>query len=214
MNRTENVRVQDGVLALVAQRESLPFPCTSADKRFPQGREYTSGFVSTKGKVDWSYGRVEVRAKLPTQPGTSRGLWPAAWMRPTDLGKGELDIFEALGSGSSAEEANKIHQTIHYDYEGTHPLETHIVEFPSPVPSDGFHEYTVEWEHDAIRWYIDDRLTFIRDTSTTPWFSEAFTRPFFLRLNLAVGGWPGDADISAAFPAQFLVDSVKVFQRG
>lgn len=214
MDRPENVRVADGVLSLVAVREDEPVPCGRSDRRFPAGRDHTSAMVSTKGLREWQYGRFEVRARLPTAPGTSRGLWPAFWLRPTAGGEGELDVLEALGSGPGDAEWNRVHHTVWFDYERTHPPQAHTHTFPDGGPSDGMHTYAAEWEPGVIRWYVDGVLTHQRDRTTTPWLDEAFDEPFFIRLNLAVGGrWPGSPDGDTALPAAFEIDHVRVYQR-
>ena len=207
----DNVRVADGALTISARRAAAPVTCGSRDTRFPYGREYTSGMVQTK--TSWQYGRFEVRARIPTQAGTSKGLWPGFWMRPAGGGTGELDILEAIGSGASGTESRKIHQTIHYDYVGTHPKQP-FTATTAFVPAEGFHTYAAEWEPGAIRWYVDGALTYTRTTATTPWLDEAFSKPFFIRLNLAVGGsWPGSPDAATAFPGDFTVDWVRVYHR-
>ena len=153
----------------------------------------------------------------PTQAGSSKGLWPAFWLRPTAGGTGELDVLEAIGSDGTtitSTEPSKVHQTIWYDYTGTHRREAATVTVPGELPSAGFHVYAAEWEPGAIRWYIDGRLTYSRTTATTPWLDSAFDKPFFLRLNLAVGGdWPGSPGSSTRFPASFDIDYVRVYQR-
>jgi len=122
--------------------------------------------------------------------------------------------MEAIGSSAGGAEGNRVHQTIHYDYVGTHGQQTKTYPFPTGSPADGFHTYGVEWEPGAIRWYVDGRLTYTRDTSTTSWLDAAFDKPFFYRLNLAVGGdWPGSPDSSTAFPADYQVDWVRTYQR-
>jgi beta-glucanase (GH16 family) len=76
------------------------------------------------------------------------------------------------------------------------------------------HTYAAEWEPGEIRWYVDGVLTYTRTRATTPWLDEAFSRPFYLRLNLAVGGgWPGSPTTQTALPADFDVDYVRVYQR-
>ncbi len=213
MNRPENVQVSAGVLHLIARHEGTPVACGSGDSRFPGGRPYTSAHLSTKGKADWTYGRFEVRAKLPTQAGTSKGLWPAFWLRPTAGGTGELDVLEAVG-GDGAGEADKVHQTIWYDYSGTHPKQVEVVRVPGASPSSDYHVYAAEWEPGVVRWYVDGRLTYTRTRATTPWLDEAFGKPFYLRLNLAVGGsWPGAPSGATSFPASYDVDYVRVYQR-
>jgi len=213
MDRADNVVLRDGVLSLRAQRESAPLLCGAADSRFPQGREYSSAMISTKGKADWTYGRFEIRARLPTQQATSKGLWPAFWLRPTDGGVGELDALEAIGGGAGSQEWNQVHHTIWYDYASSFPKQSTSVTFPSGSPSDGFHTYVVTWRRGSIRWYVDRRLTYARTRISTPWLDQAFNRPFFLRLNLAVGGsWPGEPDAATAFPADYAIDYVRVYQ--
>ena len=133
--------------------------------------------ISTKGKAAWAYGRFEIRAKLPTQQGVSKGLWPAFWLRPTDGGAGELDAVEAIGGDAGSEEWNQIHHTIWFDYDKSYPKESKAVTFPRGSPSDGFHTYVVKWRKASIRWYVDGRLTYVRDRQTTPWLDEAFNRP-------------------------------------
>lgn len=211
MNRPANVVTTGGALTLRARRETAPLACGTNDSRFPGGRSYSSGLVRTK--QTWTYGRFEIRAKLPVAPGTSKGLWPGFWLRPAGGGTGELDILEAIGSTGSGNTANQIHQTIWYDYVGTHPKETFTATTGFDA-SAGWHTYAAEWEPGVIRWYVDGRLTYTRTTSTTPWLSSAFSKPFFVRLNLSVGGsWPGSPDAATAFPADYSIDYLRVYQR-
>lgn len=211
MDRPENVFTSGGVLTIRARREAAPVRCGDRDARFPAGRSYTSGMLRTTAA--WQYGRIEMRAQLPTAQGVSKGLWPGFWMRPAGGGTGELDILETIGSGPGGTEWNKIHQTIWYDYSGTHPRQT-LTATTDVDPSAGFHTYAAEWEPGVIRWYVDDRLTYTRTTATTPWLDEAFGKPFVIRLNMAVGGsWPGSPDATTTFPAEYRVDHVRVYQR-
>lgn len=215
MDRPENIKESGGVLTIAARKESSPITCGSHDSRFPNGRSYTSAMMHTKNKMDFEYGRFEIRAKMPTTPGTSKGLWPAFWMRPTDGNLGELDILEVVGTGkNNASEANRVSQTIHYDYVPTYPQQANVYKLPSGNYADGFHDFAVEWQPGSIKWYVDGALTYTRTTNTTSWIDEAFSGDFFLRLNMAVGGsWPGSPDADTAFPAQYQVDYVRVYQR-
>ncbi|MBM7086191.1 glycoside hydrolase family 16 protein [Micromonospora sp. MMS20-R2-29] len=196
----DNTFVADGVLTLRAQRETAV--CSS------QTRQYTQSYLDTIGKASFTYGRFEMRAKSPNGPTDSKGLWPAFWLRPDDGGKGEIDVVELPG-GSSLHGAAT--QAIFYDY--TPVKQDQRWDFPTGYPGDGFHTYTTEWEPGVIRWYIDGRQVWQRDRSTTPWFDEAFNKPFNLRLNFQVGGWLGDPDAATRFPADFRVDYVRVWQR-
>ncbi len=212
MDRPENLSVSDGQLHLTARREPTGLPCGAEDQRFPQGRAYSSAMISTQGKASWRYGRFEVRARLPVTPGRSQGLWPAFWMRPDDGGKGEIDVLEALGTSDPDPASVKIHQTIWFDYDKTYPQESHGEPLASAGSPTAFHTYAVTWTPSRLRWFLDGRQVFERSRSTTPWFGQAFDRPFFLRLNLAVGGrWPGDPTEQTLLPASFDVDYVRVW---
>ncbi len=165
--------------------------------------------ISTKGKAAWTEGRIEIRAKLPPAA-TADGLVPAGWMRPVDGGNGEIDIFE-LRTGE-AENAGTMNQAIHHDYQGDVPHKENL----SPATAqEGFHVYAVEWSADSIRWYIDDEQTWEVHGDTTKWLSTTFNRPFFLRLNMAVGpDWVGEPTAETALPATMAVDYVRVYDRG
>lgn len=215
MDRPENVKVADGVLTIAALKEATPIACGTNDSRFPNGRSYTSGMLTTKNKVDFEYGRFEISAKTPLAQGTSKGLWPAFWMRPSVGGIGELDILEAIGTAKTDPfSANHVVQTIHYDYVGTHPKQGTGYDMPTGTTADGFHNYAVEWEPGSITWFVDGVKTYQRTLSTTSWIDQAFVKDFYLRLNMAVGGsWPGSPDADTAFPARYQVDYVRVYQR-
>lgn len=214
MDRPQNVRVANGTLQITARRERKPIKCGSKDSRFPNGRRYTSGHLTTRRKAAFTYGRIEMRALVPTWNGRSKGLWPGFWMRPTAGGTGEIDIMEAIGSDGTNRESYQVHHTIHYDYVRTHSKQGHAYVFPSGSPSDGMHTYAIEWDPDEIRWYVDGRLTFTRNEKTTSWLSPTFDKEFFIRLNMAVGGgWPGSPTRATRFPSTFAVDYVRVYQR-
>ncbi|MCW3843025.1 glycoside hydrolase family 16 protein [Micromonospora yasonensis] len=195
-----NVLVGGGVLTLRAQRRSTV--CAG------QPRQYTEGYLDTIGKASFRYGRFEIRAESPNGPTDSQGLWPAFWLRPDDGGKGEIDVVELPGGTAHHRAAT---QAVFYDYRPV--KQDQRWEFPSGYPADGFHTYTTEWEPGVLRWYVDGRLVWQRDRRTTPWFDEAFDKPFNLRLNFQVGGWLGAPDAATAFPADFRVDHVRVWQR-
>jgi beta-glucanase (GH16 family) len=87
--------------------------------------------------------------------------------------------------------------------------------FPSGThPSDGFHIYAVEWEAGSITWFLDGRQVWYRDRTTTAWFDEVFAKPYNLRLNQQIGGtWAGTPDSATSFPADFVIDWVRVWQK-
>lgn len=213
MARPENLKLAGGELALTARREDPALPCGRNDRRFPAGRDYSSAMVSTQGLASWRYARIEIRAALPTVPGTSEGLWPALWLRPDDLGPGEIDIMEALGTGTVRTEAGQIHQTLHYDYSGTHPKVTSAPVLPSGFDATAFHVYAVQMRPGLIEWLVDGEVTMTVDADKAPWLPEVLASPYFLRMNLAVGGrWPGSPTAATELPAAMRVDWVRVYQ--
>jgi beta-glucanase (GH16 family) len=197
----KNQFVGDGNLTIRAIRE--PATCSS------QTRQYTQGYLDTIGKHSWKYGRFEMRAKSPNKPGTSKGLWPAFWLRPDDGGNGEIDVTELPGGEGWY---TKSTAGIFYDY--TPVKQDARLALPGGgYPGDGFHTYTTEWDADSLRWYIDGKLLWTRDKTTTPWYDKVFHKPYNIRLNFQVGGWLGNPDATTAFPADFVVDYVRVYQR-
>jgi beta-glucuronidase len=202
-DRPQNVAVKDGMLAITAVKEDY----TGADG---VARGYTSGRILTQRKFAQRYGRFEARIKIPA----GQGMWPAFWM----LGEGgrwpdagEIDIMENIGK-----EPGTVHGTIHGPgYSGSKGISTPLTLEAGRKFADDFHVYAVEWEPNVIRWYVDDRLY----KTVTPADLPAGTRwvydhPFYLLLNLAVGGdWPGSPDGTTAFPQSMLVDYVRVYER-
>jgi beta-glucanase (GH16 family) len=135
-------------------------------------------------------------------------------MRPDDRGPGEIDILEALGTGSDRAEAGKIHHTLHYDYEGTHPKVGLVPELPAGFDPTEFHVYAVQTEPGQIQFLVDGEVTLTVDREKAPWVDEVLGSPYFLRMNVAVGGrWPGDPEASTELPAAMRVDWVRVSER-
>lgn len=200
--QAENASVSDGTLTITARREQV------------EGREYTSARLRTLGKGDWTYVRVEARARLPR----GQGIWPAIWMLPSDnayggwAASGEIDIMELVGH-----EPARVHGTLHYG--GSAPNNTYsgaYYDLPGGTFADDFHVFAMEWERGEIRWYVDGRLY----QRQTDWFSTGgvypapFDQPFHLVLNVAVGGnWPGNPDGTTSFPQTMALDWVRVYQR-
>ena len=205
---TDNVFVRDGKLVLKAIK--------TTDEN---GKDYyTSGKVKTQNKKDFMYGKVVVRAKVPE----GQGLWPAAWMMPTDesyYGQwpkcGEIDIMETLGN-----QTHIAYGTIHYGE--PHAEQQGIYELENGKFSDDFHEFSVEWEPGEMRFYIDGNLYHtVNDWFTAESGAEEkaypapFNQTFFVQLNLAVGGtWPGNPDETTDFDkAEYEIDYVRVYQK-
>ena len=206
VDRPENVRVTDGHLVIEARREEF--------EAIGQKRNFTSGQLRTKHRAEWKYGRVEVRAKLPA----GRGIWPAIWMLPAQnryggwAASGEIDIMELVGH-----EPNTVHGTLHYGSKWPKNVRTGApFVLPKGTFADDFHVFALEWEHGVVRWYVDGALY----QTQTKWVSDGgsfpvpFDQPFYLILNVSVGGqWPGPPDAKTVFPQQMTVDYVRVYQR-
>jgi beta-glucanase (GH16 family) len=172
--------------------------------------EYTSARLLTAGKFDQAYGRFEARIKIPR----GQGLWPAFWMLGNDIGSvgwpnsGEIDIMENIGK-----EPSTVHGTIHGPgYSGAGGLGGAYTLPNGQAFADGFHTFTVDWAPDSITWYVDG-VQYVRktpaDLSGNKW---VFDHPFFMLLNVAVGGyWPGNPDGSTVFPQSMTIDYVRVY---
>lgn len=205
-DRPENVAVAEGRLILRAQRRD--------SSQTGEAGGFTSARLRTKDLGDWTFGRFEIRAKLPS----GQGLWPAIWLLPTDAdyggwaASGEIDIMELLGH-----EPDKVHGTLHYG--GGWPDNVHTgTSFSLSEGSftDDFHVFGLEWEPGELRWTVDGDLY----QTQTEWHTEGaafpapFDRRFHLLLNVAVGGdWPGAPDDGTTFPQSMEVDYVRVFQQ-
>jgi beta-glucanase (GH16 family) len=168
---------------------------------------YTSARLKTQDRLEFTYGRVEAMMKLPEEV----GLWPAFWMLGNNSdtagwpASGEIDIMEFIGS-----EPGVVYGTAHGPgYTGADGLGG-SVDLGQDL-SAGFHEYALEWEPDELRWYVDDRLyaTVNKEDAPGEW---VFDHPFYLLLNLAVGGnWPGSPEDATVFPQSLIVDDVRVY---
>jgi beta-glucanase (GH16 family) len=201
-DRLENAHLEGGSLVIAAREEEY------------EGSRYTSARLVTRDKVAWTYGRYEIRAKLPK----GQGIWPAIWMLPTGNKYGgwptggEIDIMEFLGHDPLT-----VHGTLHWgnpkDASGT------SISLPaSPDFSEDYHVFALEWDPAEFRWFVDG----VHYHTVTNWMTSAdnapfpapFDQPFHLLLNVAVGGnWPGRPDETTTFPARMLVDYVRVYQK-
>jgi beta-glucanase (GH16 family) len=204
--RTDNAFLSNGSLNIKAIKERIG----ETDKVV---REYTSARLITKNKFTVTYGRIEARLKLPH----GQGIWPAFWMLGDDIDKvgwprcGEIDIMENIGR-----EPSTIHGTIHGPgYSGGKGLPSSHKLPGNQTFAESFHTFAVEWEPNAIRFYCDDVLYSTRTPGDLPTGTKwVFEHPFFILLNVAVGGnWPGSPDATTTFPQTMLVDYVRVYQR-
>lgn len=197
--RQANARVEDGKLIIEARREEY------------ETRDYTSARLLTRGKQAWRFGRIEVKAILPSGTGT----WPAIWMLPEEWAyggwpsSGEIDIMEHVGY-----EPERVYGSVHteaYNHvDGTNF--TKVISVPDA--EEAYHVYAIEWTSKEIRWYVDDKL-FATFTNENKSYREwPFDRPFHLILNIAVGGnWGGAQGVDDnIWPQQMKVDFVRVYQ--
>jgi beta-glucanase (GH16 family) len=202
-DRRENARVEDGHLVIEARREKW------------EGSDYTSARLVTKNKGDWTYGRFEIRARVPA----GRGTWPAIWMLPTtwDLGdgkwpdNGEIDIMEHVGHDEGV-----VHGSLHCHSFQWRKGTQRTGKISLPEATGRFHTYVLEWEEREIRMFVDDRLFFTaKHEGPDDWKSWPFNRPFHLILNIAVGGdWGGEKGVDpAVFPRRMEIDFVRVYRR-
>jgi beta-glucanase (GH16 family) len=173
---------------------------------------YTSARLITKKRFAQVYGRFEARMKLPQ----GQGVWPAFWLLGEDISTvgwpacGEIDIMENIGR-----EPGTVHGTIHGPgFTGASGVGSPFVLRGGKRFSDAYHTFAVEWEPEAIRWYVDDQLYSTRTPKDLPPGGKwVYDHPFFILLNLAVGGgWPGDPDKTTIFPQTMLVDYVRVYR--
>jgi beta-glucanase (GH16 family) len=177
------------------------------------GNSYTSGRILTKGKQNFQFGRIDVRAKLPK----GKGLWPAIWMLGSDIDQnnwpncGEIDIMEAMGQNS-----NRFLSTMHFaDVSGSHAQDgTSWVD----LANDNFHTYSVVRSKDQMRFFLDGKQYYSFTPANTGSKNYPFNNNFFVILNLAVGGnflgpnGSGNPDGSTVFPQQMQVDYVRYYQ--
>lgn len=203
-NRTENVEVSNGTLKIKALKESY------------NGFDYTSGRITTKGKQEFKYGKIEARIKLPSFSGS----WPAFWTLGANHSSvgwprcGELDIMEGINA------ENNTYGAIHWNVESTDyngqgdNSASSAGKLPSDYERTEWHTYGIEWSENLIRWYVDDKVFFSQSTVASS-MSE-FRQAHYIILNLAIGGtWPGYNIDESAFPNNSVmeVDYVRVYNQ-
>ena len=201
-NRPQNASQDgNGFLVIKAMRETY------------MGRQYTSARLESRGKLERTYGRFETRMQLPY----GQGIWPAFWMLGNDIGSagwptcGEIDIMENIGR-----EPSILHGSLHGPgYSGGSPLGNAYTLPGGARFADGFHVFAVEWELNVVRWYMDDIQYGTKTPADTPSGARwVYDHPFYLLLNLAVGGnWPGAPDSTTVFPQTLTVDYVRAYSR-
>jgi len=191
-----------GNLVITARRESAGLSCWYGPC------QYTAARIKTQGKFTQRFGRFEARLRIPR----GQGLWPAFWMLGDNIGSvgwpnsGEIDIMENIGR-----EPNTVHGSLHGPgYSGGNPL-TGQFGIGSAF-ADAFHTFAVDWGPTFVTWYVDGVAYQTKTSSQTngnPW---VFDHPFFLILNVAVGGtWPGSPNASTVFPQTMAIDYVRAY---
>jgi beta-glucanase (GH16 family) len=214
--RLENARVENGMLVIEGRKEKFKNPEFAPDKKGRRGQEfaeYTSASITSKGKASWTYGRIEVKAKLPK----GRGTWPAIWMLGTSLGTesrwpacGEIDIMEFVGHNPGVVHAN-VHTAKYNHTKGNGKGD----KLKLPDASDAFHVYAFEWYPDRLEFFVDDQHYFTYKNEGSGPDAWPFDKGQYLILNLALGGaWGGQQGIDdSIFPQKFLIDYVRVYEK-
>ncbi len=198
--RLENARVEDGMLVIETRKDDF------------EEHPITSASLTTEGKQSWIYGRIEVKAKLPTGLGT----WPAIWMLGVNRREvgwptcGEIDIMENVGYDPDIIHAN-IHTKAYNHVKGTNKGD----KIQALAPYDTFHVYAIEWYKDRIDFYLDDTKYFTFENEGTGNDAWPFDKPHYLILNTAFGGsWGGTNGVDESIlPVKYYIDYVRVYQK-
>lgn len=190
--QTSNAQVTGGNLVITAKKQTVG------------SSQYTSARLKTQGKKQFTYGRIEARIKMPQV----QGLWPAFWMLGANIGSvgwpqcGETDIMEHVNTD------NNVYGTIHW-YNNGHASYGGST---STTPSS-YHVYDVVWDTNGITWHVDGVQYWVANIQNNINGTGAFHNPFFIILNLAVGGnWPGNTIDNSHLPSSMYVDYVRVYQ--
>lgn len=198
-NSPKNSFLSNGNLILEARKESI------------SGLNYTSSRLTTQNKKSFTFGKIDMRAKLPK----GKGVWPALWMLGNNINSigwpaaGEIDIMEYLGH-----EITKSYGTLHYGAStSTHGSKGNSYTLTSSTFYDKFHVFSMEWKQDQIKLFVDTDLFLQINKSDLGSAPYPFNAPFFFIFNLAVGGnWPGNPDATTTLPQRMIVDYIRVFQ--
>ncbi len=197
---TNNVFVSAGNLIIEARAEAN------------NGFNYTSGRIKTEGIQQFTYGRIDIRAKLPVL----HGMWPALWMLGSNIntvpwpGCGETDIMELVGSNP-----NRVTGSLHWqNSDGSEGTFNNNYFLSSGDFSQQFHVFSLAWQKDSVQFFVDDQLYVNGSIANVTSGTYPFNLPFFFIFNVAVGGnFPGNPDNTTVFPQRMFVDYVRVFQQ-
>jgi len=196
---TMNAIVKDGVLSIIVRNERR------------DDTEYTSARLLTKGKAEWTYGYIEISAKLPS----GRGLWPAGWMLGSEAGKtrwpdcGEIDIMEHVGYKKDSV-FGIVHTRAYNHTKGTQRGTETLIENPYTQ----FHTFAIDWTPEKIDFFLDGEKYYHFSNENKTNAEWPFDKPFFLLLNMAVGGNLGGKEgiDDSMFPATYQIDYVRIYQ--
>lgn len=196
---SKNVFVSNGNLVIEARKEAI------------SGFQYSSARITTQNKRSFTFGRVDIRAKLPK----GKGVWPALWMLGNNITSvgwpacGEIDIMELLG-----QEPNKSYGYLHYGASASsHASKGTSYTLNTGTFYDEFHVFSMQWKQDQVQLFVDNNLFLTVNKSDVSPAPYPFNAPHFFIFNVAVGGnWPGSPDASTTFPQRMIVDYVRVYQ--
>lgn len=205
--RSGNIQVNGGCLRIIAKKEGKLIPA------------YTSARLDTKGLFSFTYGKIEARIRFPF----GKGIWPAFWMLGANIDEdgypacGEIDIAEMVGGngalGSDWSDA-RIWGSLHRRRDDTDDVYSITAKYGIPGRfADAFHVFGVEWDEESVNYYVDGDLYLSVGTGSRSDGFDAFHKPFFIVINLAVGGdWPGNPDGTTQWPQEMDVDWVRVYR--
>ena len=189
----DNHKLQGGNLIITAKKE---------------GEKYTSTRITTKTKKEFKYGRIEARAKLPT----GQGIWPAFWMLGSNISEvgwpksGEIDILEYVGK-----EPHTVYNTLHT--QDSHGNSVNSKKTIFETIEQGFHVYAIDWTKEKIDFSVDDKVIYTFNPAEKNENTWPFDQPFFVIVNMAIGGNFGGPEVDdRIFPQEFVVDYVRVYQ--
>lgn len=189
----ENHKIVDGNLVITAKKD---------------GDKYTSTRITTKGKKEFKYGRIEARAKVPV----GHGIWPAFWMLGSNIDKvgwpksGEIDILEYVGR-----DPDMVYTTLHTQDSHGNSVNSKRTSFPTI--EEGFHVFAVEWDKDKMDFFVDDAKVYTFQPQNKTEDVWPFDQPFYILINMAIGGNFGGPEVDdTIFPQQYIIDYVKVYQ--
>lgn len=190
----DNHKLEDGKLIITARKD---------------GSRYTSTRITTSGKMEFQYGRLEAKAKLPR----GVGIWPAIWLLGANIedvgwpGCGEIDMLEYLGK-----EPGQVFTSLHTADSYGNTLNTRKTKIEGI--EDGYHLFAMDWEPDEIRFFVDGEMVYRFNPEARSEEVWPFDQPFFLIINMAIGGNFGGPEIdNAIFPQEFIIDYIRIFKR-